>query len=222
MTIGKNIRKLRSAAGLTQDQLAERLFVTRQTVSNWERGTSRPDLDQLEAIAGALGAEVTVLLYGEKPPRPPVSQRRIAVTVILLALTVILWVAGARVLGPLAKEYVTGRYNWGAMMLFRGGYQAGAAMRLGGGVLSLMGLRWDLSLGKRGRRASRIAAGLLLAETGYNILAAVYVGWFFGGGTLGPLLSPAVYLTLKELCIPLGLVGGAALFLAVNPPGKSR
>ena len=40
MTIGKNIRKLRTAAGLTQDQLAERLFVTRQTVSNWERGVS--------------------------------------------------------------------------------------------------------------------------------------------------------------------------------------
>ena len=49
MTIGTNIKKLRTTAGLTQDQLAERLYVTRQTVSNWERGISRPDLDQLEA-----------------------------------------------------------------------------------------------------------------------------------------------------------------------------
>ena len=95
-------------------------------------------------------------------------------------------------------------------------------MLLGSGVLSLMGLRWDLSLGKRGRRASRIAAGLLLAETGYNILAAVYVGRFFVGGTLGPLLGPAVWLTQKEICIPLGLVCGAALSLAVDPSGKSR
>ena len=220
MTIGKNIRKLRTAAGLTQEQLAERLFVTRQTVSNWERGTSRPDLDQLEAIAGALGTEITILLYGEKPPRPPVSRRRIAVTVFLLALTVILWAVGARVLGPMVKGYVNSRYNWGAMMLFRGGYQTAAAMLLGCGILSLMGLRWDLSLGKRGRRVSRIVGGLLLAETGYNVLAAVCVGWFFGGGTLGPLLSPAVFLTLKEICIPLGLVCGAALFLAVDPTGK--
>ena len=221
MTIGKNIRKLRTAAGLTQDQLAERLFVTRQTVSNWERGTSRPDVDQLEAIAGALGTEMTVLLYGEKPPRSPVSRRRFAVTALLLALTMILWAAGARVLGPLIKGYVGSSYNWGAMMLFRGGYQTAAALLLGSGVLSLMGLRWDLSLGKRGRRASRIAAGLLLAETGYNILAAVYVGRFFGGGTLGPLLGPAVWLTRKEICVPLGMVCGAGLFLAVNPPGKA-
>lgn len=222
MTIGKNIKKLRTAAGLTQEQLAERLFVTRQTVSNWERGTSWPDLDQLEAVAGALGVEMTVLLYGEKPPRPPVSRRRIAVTVLLLALTAVLWVAGARVLGPMVKGYVNSRYNWGAMMMFRGGYQTAAAMLLGSGILSLMSLRWDLSLGKQGRGASRISAGLLLAETGYNLLAAVYVGWFFGGGTLGPLLRLAVWLTQKEICIPLGLVCGAALFLAVDPPGKSR
>lgn len=40
MTIGKNIKKLRTARGLTQDQLAEQLYVTRQTISNWERGVS--------------------------------------------------------------------------------------------------------------------------------------------------------------------------------------
>ena len=38
MTIGGTIKKLRTGQRLTQDQLAERLFVTRQTVSNWERG----------------------------------------------------------------------------------------------------------------------------------------------------------------------------------------
>ncbi len=40
MTIGTNIKKLRTSQGLTQDQLAEKLYVTRQTVSNWERGGS--------------------------------------------------------------------------------------------------------------------------------------------------------------------------------------
>ena len=220
MTIGSNIRKLRTAAGLTQDRLSERLFVTQQTVSNWERGTSRPDLDQLEAIAGALGTDVTALLYGERPLRPPVSRKRIAVPLLLLGGAAVLWVLGARFLGPWVREYVGSRYNYGAMMLFRGGYQTAAAMLLGSGILSLMGLRWDLSLRRRGRRTAGIVAGLLLAETGYNVLAAVYVGWIFGGGTLGALLSPAVQLTLKEICIPLGLVCGAALFLAVNPPGK--
>ena len=42
--IGKNIRQLRTAKNMTQDELAEKLFVTRQTVSNYEPGKSRPDV----------------------------------------------------------------------------------------------------------------------------------------------------------------------------------
>ena len=40
MTVGKNIKKLRTSLNLTQDQLAERINVTRQTVSNYETGVS--------------------------------------------------------------------------------------------------------------------------------------------------------------------------------------
>lgn len=50
MTIGNNIKKLRTAQGLTQDQLAERLFVTRQTISSWERSASYPSLEQLRPL----------------------------------------------------------------------------------------------------------------------------------------------------------------------------
>ena len=63
MTIGTNLKKCRTAQGLTQEDLAQRLHVTRQTVSSWERNNSHPDLDQLAAIAAALETEVTVLLY---------------------------------------------------------------------------------------------------------------------------------------------------------------
>ncbi len=38
MALGENIRKLREKANLTQQQLAERLYVSRQTVSRWESG----------------------------------------------------------------------------------------------------------------------------------------------------------------------------------------
>ena len=42
--IGKNIRDLRKRQNMTQDELAARLFVTRQTVSNYEIGRTRPDV----------------------------------------------------------------------------------------------------------------------------------------------------------------------------------
>ena len=51
------IKKLRTEQGLSQDELAERIHVVRQTVSKWERGTSVPDADSLVAL-GASAAEL--------------------------------------------------------------------------------------------------------------------------------------------------------------------
>ena len=67
--IGKNIRAARVRRGLTQDELAERLHVSRQTVSNYETGRSRPDVEMLLSAAEQLEVDVQVLLYGE-PLRP--------------------------------------------------------------------------------------------------------------------------------------------------------
>ena len=62
--VGKNIRLIRSDLRLSQEQLAEKLFVTRQAVSNWETGKTQPDLTMLEKIASALTVEPTDLIYG--------------------------------------------------------------------------------------------------------------------------------------------------------------
>ena len=64
--IARNIRRIRSSSGLTQEMLAERMFVTRQTISNWETGKSQPDIDTLITLADALEVEVTELVYGKK------------------------------------------------------------------------------------------------------------------------------------------------------------
>lgn len=56
------IKKLRTEQGLSQDELAERVHVVRQTVSKWERGTSVPGADSLVALARALGVSAAELL----------------------------------------------------------------------------------------------------------------------------------------------------------------
>ena len=56
------IKKLRTEQGLSQDELAERVHVVRQTVSKWGRGTSVPDADSLVALARALGVSAAELL----------------------------------------------------------------------------------------------------------------------------------------------------------------
>ena len=59
--VAGNIRKHRAERGLTQDALAERLHVTRQTVSNWENGFSEPEEELLEEIAGFFDIRLTEL-----------------------------------------------------------------------------------------------------------------------------------------------------------------
>ena len=64
-----NLRRLRKRAGLSQDALAEKLSVTRQTVSSWERGNSYPDLDMLVHISDALATDPNELLYPNQKRR---------------------------------------------------------------------------------------------------------------------------------------------------------
>ncbi|MCR5372573.1 MAG: helix-turn-helix transcriptional regulator [Solobacterium sp.] len=69
--VGKNIKNLRRAADLTQDDLAARIHVTRQTVSNYETGKSEPDIEMMGLIAEALGTDITGLIYGKKKEASP-------------------------------------------------------------------------------------------------------------------------------------------------------
>lgn len=61
MTTGELIRKARKKAGLTQAQLAEKLNIPYQSISQWERGLRRPKLDTLYKISAALGTNVESL-----------------------------------------------------------------------------------------------------------------------------------------------------------------
>lgn len=63
--IGKNISKFRKEQEMTQDQLAERLHVTRQAVSNWENGKTQPDVETLGQLAECFEVPVEMLIYGK-------------------------------------------------------------------------------------------------------------------------------------------------------------
>ena len=75
--IAYNIRTLRKAKGLTQEDLAAQLHVTRQAVSSWERGGSCPDFDTLKALSEILDATPEQLLYGTDTEKP-LKMRRVA------------------------------------------------------------------------------------------------------------------------------------------------
>lgn len=67
---GAFLARLRKEKGMTQKELAEKLFVSDKAVSKWERGLSLPDIALLQPMAEVLGASVTELLHGEHIDQP--------------------------------------------------------------------------------------------------------------------------------------------------------
>ena len=67
--LNENIRSIRKAKGLSQEELAIQLHVVRQTISKWEKGLSVPDADMLIALSAALETSVSALL-GETLTEP--------------------------------------------------------------------------------------------------------------------------------------------------------
>lgn len=65
--MGENIASLRRAAGLTQELLADRLGVTSQAVSKWERQLSCPDVSLLPAMADVFGVTIDELFVSVEP-----------------------------------------------------------------------------------------------------------------------------------------------------------
>lgn len=66
MNIGEKIRAAREISGLTQMQAAERLLVSRQTVSNWENGKSLPDICSVVRMSELYGVSLDELLKGDR------------------------------------------------------------------------------------------------------------------------------------------------------------
>lgn len=72
--LAENLKALRKAKGLSQEELAARLHVVRQTVSKWEKGLSVPDADLLVRLAEVLEVSVSQLLGAGVPPEAPADQ----------------------------------------------------------------------------------------------------------------------------------------------------
>lgn len=65
MELGKQIKKYRSEHGLSQDELADKIYVTRQTISNWENDRNYPDVRSLVMLSTVFGISLDTLVKGD-------------------------------------------------------------------------------------------------------------------------------------------------------------
>lgn len=74
--LSENIKTIRKAKGLSQEELAVKLNVVRQTISKWEQGLSVPDADMLISLSEALETPVSTLL-GESVVEPKADDLKV-------------------------------------------------------------------------------------------------------------------------------------------------
>ena len=133
----ENIYALRRKAGLSQEQLAERLEVTRQTISKWEGGHSAPDLEKLQAMAAVFGVTLDELT-GTEAPAPQQQASKPDKTGLILCIAGTVGLAALALLSTAAPQTVDTLNESSVVTLNGSGLLmclAAAVMALGGWLL---------------------------------------------------------------------------------------
>ena len=77
MTFGKTLKERRSQLDLTQQEVAKKLYISRQTISNWENGKSYPDLDMLIKISDVYHVSIDSLLKGDQELKKSLDTQKV-------------------------------------------------------------------------------------------------------------------------------------------------
>lgn len=72
----QQIKKLRIGQNLSQDDVTEKLYISRQAISKWENGEATPDIDKLVQLAEIFGVSLDYLVLGKEPEKEIVVEQR--------------------------------------------------------------------------------------------------------------------------------------------------
>ena len=95
MSIHETLRQLRLEKGMTQEQVARQIGVTRQAVSSYESGRTRPDIDTLIRLSNVYETDLDGIIYGQKRICRSMKRIRITGIFLFLSLTVLVFASSA-------------------------------------------------------------------------------------------------------------------------------
>ena len=155
MALQEKIYKLRKNRGMSQEELAEKVGVTRQAVSKWEMGTSVPELETLVALAKCFGVTTDYLLSEDTPTQPQTETT------------------------PPKQDWLDRLPGFIGNILKRFGWLAGVYLAVAGALFSGMGLMMHLSLNSFQKLSAGMLGGGGMLEgfggiTGYDPLFGMY------------------------------------------------
>lgn len=217
-TFSNSLKNVRRRTGITQEQLAETLNVTRQTVSGWETGRCEPDIGTLMALAEALDVPAEELIYGRAPVQNayPRFQRKYVWRVAGCGFVLVLYLIFAGIIVPMARM----TYGFGWLLVWTFTIRQTAALAGGVGLMAALALFFPVHFEEKKARLCRLAGiltvlpvVLLAADTllglfipGYKIPVTFFFLRYFISNDLGTLFLLSA--------LPFG--SGVLLFLGLN------
>ena len=166
MDVGNQIRERRQALGISQEELAQRLYVSRVTVSHWETGRTLPDVQSVLLLANLFGTTVDELVRGDVDEMREMvekTERRTKTFAVALAAVEVVVVTALAVTAVAGRDYLEPMLR---LLL--------AVLVLAFSVVMLMARRSE------GGDEARSAAELLGAATGEPVEAVRVSGAVLG------------------------------------------
>ena len=120
MEIEKKLKDARANTGLTQEQVAEKIMVSRQTISNWETGKSLPDIISIMNLSDLYQISIDELLKGDKRMKEKLekdekvareNKRIILITALLFIVVGIIYAASVFV-GGAFYDFCASAIQW--------------------------------------------------------------------------------------------------------------
>ncbi len=218
-----NLKEIREGAGMTQEQLAESMHVTRQAVSRWERGHTEPDIATLVELGKALDVAPEELIFGRKKPRYEQLQRKyIICSAVSLAVAVVIFLLQL-FLAPIFKEQVNTTFDGSVAyyIIFRLLMPFICSASAGVFAVSFVALFHNVTL-KRGNITALICTLIaMFPSVGViiDMLAGALINGYAEPITHLPYLS-TVHTPLQPLLfVAMPFLGGILLFMAVDRVG---
>ena len=120
MEISEKLKDARQKAGMTQDQVAEKIMVSRVTISNWENGKSLPDIVSLIGLSDLYSISLDELVKGDskmteklkKDAKDADNNKRLIGVTAVLVIAVLLVYAVSMIVGGGFKDFCEGAIWW--------------------------------------------------------------------------------------------------------------
>ena len=221
-TFALRLKEMREQAGLTQEQLAEKIGVTRQAVSRWEQGITQPDMEMLVTLSDALQVDAETLAFGKNAKQYRQFQNRHLVGLVAALLSAAAVFLAITLLGPAIKAWVNNHYMgafvyfWAFQLLLPPiGWSS-----LGFGIAALISLFYNTCLRNQWRMTAFILGLIAIAPSLLVIVDSALAIWIPGHSvhiTFALYFKTIPLPALKHLLYAvLPVASGTLLFLGLN------